>query len=459
MIRVLLALFVCSLPAFSASAAKVGDGSAVTFNEHVAPIVFNNCTSCHRPGQGAPFALMNYDDVRKRGMLIQAVTEAKFMPPWQAAKDYGHFKDERRLTDEQIGLIGKWVSSGMAEGDIAALPKLPDFPEGWQLGEPDLVVKMETPYSVPADGADIYRNFVAAIGTTEEKWVRAVEFRPGSRTVMHHSLFAADPSGQARALDAKDEEVGYGGMGSGVRGTTSLGGWAVGAGPKIFPQEAPIKMPPNADFIFRSHFHPVGKVESEVSSIAIYYADKPATRKRVNIQLPPLFGRGAGVDIPAGESAFTIREQYTLPAAVDIYSAGPHAHYVGKEFKGWAVLPNGEEVPLIHIPDWDFNWQGSYTYAEPVRLPKGATMHVEITYDNSAENPRNPQNPPKRVTWGLASYDEMGSIGFAALPVNNEDAKLIRADYQKLQAKHAMQAREQMKGRQSTIRRTTGADD
>ncbi len=218
-------------------------------------------------------------------------------------------------------------------------------------------------------------------------------------------------------------------------------------------------MPPNADFIFRSHFHPVGKVESEVSSIAIYYADKPATRKRVNIQLPPLFGRGAGVDIPAGESAFTIREQYTLPAAVDIYSAGPHAHYVGKEFKGWAVLPNGEEVPLIHIPDWDFNWQGSYTYAEPVRLPKGATMHVEITYDNSAENPRNPQNPPKRVTWGLASYDEMGSIGFAALPVNNEDAKLIRADYQKLQAKHAMQAREQMKGRQSTIRRTTGADD
>ena len=459
MIRTLLALFVFALPAFSASAAKVGDGSAVTFNEHIAEIVFNNCTSCHRPGQSAPFQLMNYDDVHKRGMLIQAVTESKFMPPWQAEQGYGHFKDERRLTDEQVTLIGKWVKSGMAEGDAAALPKMPDFPEGWQLGEPDLVVKMERPYTVPADGADIYRNFVAAIGTTEEKWVRAVEFRPGSRTIMHHSLFAADASGKARELDAKSEEEGYGGMGGGVTRTQSLGGWAVGGGPSVFPPEAPIKLAPNADFLFRSHFHPSGKVETEVSSIALYFSDKPATRQRMSIQLPPLFGRGADIDIPAGEKEFKIHEQFTLPAAVDIYSAGPHAHYVGKDFRGWAILPNGEEVPLIHISDWDFNWQGSYTYAEPVRLPKGATIHVDVTYDNSADNPRNPQNPPKRVTWGLASYDEMGSIGFSALPVNNEDAPLLRKEYNKLRLKHVAQAREQMKDRQSTIRRTSGADD
>ena len=239
MTRALLFLFVCGLPAFSAaSAAKVGDGSAVTFNEHIAEIVFNNCTSCHRTGQGAPFALMNYDDVYKRGALIEAVTKSKYMPPWQAEQGYGHFQDERRLTDEQIALIGKWVSSGMAEGPKAALPKMPDFPEGWLLGEPDLVVTMEQPYTVPADGADIYRNFVAAIGNTEEKWVRAVEFRPGSRSIMHHSLFAADTSGQARVMDAKSEEVGFGGMDAGVRGTKSLGGWAVGGGPSVFPEEA-----------------------------------------------------------------------------------------------------------------------------------------------------------------------------------------------------------------------------
>ena len=457
MTRLLLVLCLAALPMFGA-AAKVGDAVDVTFSEHIAPIVFNNCTSCHRPGQGAPFALMSYDDVYKRGMLIQAVTESRFMPPWQAREGYGHFIGERRLSAEQIALIGKWVKTGMAEGDAAAMPKMPDFPEGWQLGEPDLVVKMETPYQVPADGADIYRNFPAAIGTTEQKWVRAVEFRPGSRSVMHHSLFSADASGKAREVDARDEETGFSGM-AGVPGTTKLGGWAVGSGPRVFPQEAPVKLPPNADFLFRSHFHPSGKTETEVSSIALYFSDEPATRVRVGIQLPPLYGRGSNIDIPAGEKEFTIREQFTLPAAVDIYSAGPHAHYIGKDFHGWAVLPNGEEVPLIHIPDWDFNWQGSFVYAEPVRLPAGATIHVEVTYDNSAENPRNPHNSPKRVTWGLASFQEMGSISFSALPVNNEDAELIRQEYGKLQAKHTMQAREQMKGRKESIRRNTGTDD
>jgi len=459
MTRFLLIALVSALPAFAASAAKTADAASLTFSEHIAPIIFNNCSSCHRPGQSAPFALLDYNDVRKRGQLIQAVTESRFMPPWHAEKGYGHFVDERRLTDEQIASIAKWVQSGMPEGDATALPKLPEFPEGWQLGEPDLVVEMEQPYEVPADGSDIYRNFVAAIGNTEQKWVRAVEFRPGARTVMHHSLFGTDTSGKARARDAEDAEPGFSGMGDGGTKGPSLGGWAVGGGPTIFPAEAPILLPPNSDFIFRSHFHPSGKVETEVSAIALYFTDKPATRPRVGIQLPPLFGRGAGIDIPAGEPEFVVREQFTLPAPVEIYSAGPHAHYVAKSFKGWAVLPNGQEVPLIHIPDWDFNWQGSYRYAEPVRLPAGAAIHVELVYDNSDANPRNPHDPPQRVTWGLSSFDEMGSIGFTALPLNDDDAETIQRAYRKLQARHALQAREQMKNRPSTIRRTRGAEE
>ncbi len=459
MIRFTLIALFASLPAFSAAAPKTSAAGDLTFNEHIAPIIFNNCSSCHRPEQAAPFALLSYSDVTKRSQLIRAVTQSRYMPPWHAAPNYGQFADERRMSDDEIALIGKWVDSGMAEGDAAKLPALPDFPAGWLLGEPDLVVEMETPYKVPADGADIYRNFVAAIGTSDSKWIRAIEFRPGARGVMHHSLFKADTSGKARELDAQDEETGFGGMSAGVRNLVNLGGWAVGGNARIFPEEAPTLLPPNADFIFQSHFHPSGKVETELSAVGLYYADKPATRKRVSIQLPPLFGRGADIDIPAGEAEFKISEKFTLPAAVDLYSAGPHAHYIGKSFKGWAVLPDGKEVPLIHVPDWDFAWQDRYTFAEPIRLPAGTTMHVEIVYDNSAENPRNPHNPPKRVTWGLASFDEMGSIGFIGLAVQNEDAKLISQEYRKLQRRHTMQAAEQMKDRKSTIRRTRGAGE
>ncbi len=459
MIRFALIFALAALPVFSAAAPKTIAEGEVTFNEHIAPIVFNNCASCHRPGQAGPFSLLSYGDVAKRAQLIRAVTRSRYMPPWHAAPNYGNFADERRLTDDEIALIGKWVDEGMPQGDAAKLPALPEFPEGWQLGEPDLVVAMEQPYRVPADGADIYRNFVAAIDAKEQKWVRAIEFRPGARSVMHHSLFKADTSGKARKIDARDEEPGYSGMDAGIRGLVNLGGWAVGGNARIFPAESPKRLPPNADFIFQSHFHPSGKVETEVSAAGLYFADKPATRTSIGFQIPPIYGKGANIDIPAGESNFTIREQFTLPAAIEIYTVTPHAHYIGKSFKGWAVLPDGEEVPLIHVPDWDFAWQDSYTYAEPVRLPAGTTMHAEIVYDNSAENPHNPRNPPQRVTWGLSSFDEMGSLIFTGLPVREEDTRAIRTEFRKLQRRHVAQAAEQSKNRKQTVRRSgTGGE-
>ena len=454
MIRFALIFALAALPVFSAAAPKTSAEGKVTFSEHIAPIVFNNCASCHRPGQAGPFSLLSYGDVSKRAQLIRAVTRSRYMPPWHAAPNYGSFADERRLTDEEIELIGKWVEGGMPQGDAAKLPAPPDLPQGWQFGEPDLIVEMEQPYRVPADGADIYRNFVAAIGTKEEKWVRAIEFRPGARSVMHHSLFKADTSGKARKIDARDEEPGYSGMDAGIRGLVNLGGWAVGGNTRVFPQESPKRLPPNADFIFQSHFHPSGKVETEVSAVGVYFTDKPATRTSIGFQIPPLYGRGADIDIPPGESSFTIRERFTLPAAIELYTVTPHAHYIGKSFKGWAVLPDGEEVPLIHVPDWDFAWQDSYIYAEPLRLPAGTTMHAEIVYDNSAENPHNPHNPPKRVTWGLSSVEEMGSLIFNGLAVREEDTQAIRAEYRKLQRRHVAQAAEQAKKRRRTVRRS-----
>lgn len=430
----------------------------VTFTEDVALIVFNNCSSCHRPGQSAPFSLMSYDDVSKRGRLIVAVTKARYMPPWHAEPGYGHFKGERRLTDEQLATLARWVEAGMPEGDQAKLPELPNFPEGWQLGEPDVVVRMEEAYQVPPDGSDIYRNFVAAIGTTEEKWVRAVEFRPGSRAAMHHSLFQVDTSGKARAKDAEDDEPGFSGMDSGVRGK-SLGGWAVGGGPDLFPDGAPIKLPANADFIFQSHFHPSGKAETEISSVGLYLTDKPATRTSIDFQLPPAFGRGAGIDVPPGAKDFAIREQITLPAAIELHSIAAHAHYIGKSFKSWAVLPDGSEEPLLHVPSWDFNWQDRYVYEKPVVLPAGTTIHAIVTYDNSAENPHNPHNPPKRVRWGLSSFDEMGSVIYSALPVDEADVKPLKQAINTLNKRHSEQAREQMRNRRSTVRRSASSSE
>lgn len=424
----------------------VDGGEAITFNEHIGPIVHSHCSSCHRPGKAAPFPLLTYEDVAKRAPLIRAVTQSRYMPPWHAEPGYGSFKGERRMLDSEVDLLARWIDGGAPEGSgPPAAP--PEFASDWTLGTPDAVVEMEQAFTVPADGPDVYRNFVARIPIAEDRWVRAIEFRPRARTVVHHSLFRADPSGRARELDTKDDAPGFGGMAGGISGSFSLGGWAVGGNAREFPEEAPILVPAGSDFLFQSHFHPSGKEETEVSAAALYFTDRPATRTRLSIPLPPRFGAGAGIEIAPGESDFTIAESFTLPAAIDIHAVTPHAHYIGKEFKGWAELPSGEEVPLIWIKDWDFAWQDRYVYDEPVRLPAGTTIHSRIRYDNSAENPRNPSNPPKRIFWGRQSKDEMGTLIFSGMPVDEADAPAIRKEIAKQRQQHTKQAREYIAGR------------
>src|SRR5688572_3880203 len=398
----------------------------VTFTETIAPIVYDNCVSCHRPGEAAPFSLISYDDVRNRGQLIAAVTERRYMPPWQATHGYGEFEDERRLTDAQIQAIATWVKNGMPEGDRSKMPAMPKFTTGWRLGTPDLVLEMPKEFEVPAGGPDIFRNFVIPSGVLEDKWVRAVEFRPRARTVVHHALFAYVRAGAYSSIDGADGQPGFRGLAPiganpAISPAGPLGGWAVGATPRFLPEGLALPMARGSDFVIQMHFHPTGKVEREKSTVGIYFADKAPDRMLRVLQLPGLFGIGQGIDIPAGEKNYVISRSATLPVDVRVFLTQPHAHYLGKEFKATATLPDGTERPLLWIQDWDFNWQDGYNYKQPVVLPKGTRIDVRITYDNSASNPRNPSNPPKRVWWGEESTDEMGSVSFGLIPVRKED--------------------------------------
>ena len=401
-----------------AQANQPASARPVTFAETIAPIVYTNCVTCHRPGEAAPFSLIWYEDVAKRGALIAKVTEARYMPPWHAEPGYGEFVDERRLTDAQIATIGAWVKQGMPRGDEAKMPKPPVFPaDGWRMGQPDLVLEMPAAFEVPASGPDVFRNFVIPTNLTEDKWVRGIEFRPSARKVVHHALFAQVPGGSRANVDGIDGRPGFGGIGA-VGAFTDrtdspgLGGWAPGSQPAMFPEGLVSRLPKGSDFLVQVHFHPSGKVESEKSLIGIYFSDNAAQKDFLSVLVPAVFGFGAGIDIPPGEKQFTIKDSFTLPGDAKVYAAFAHAHYLAKEMKAEATLPDGSKQPLIWIRDWDFNWQDRYTYKRPFLLPKGTRLDVTLTYDNSSDNPRNPINPPRRAIFGEQSLDEMGTVGF-----------------------------------------------
>jgi hypothetical protein len=473
--RVLFSVAVCGVAtglALTGAQSALHAKDSVTFSEDIAPIVYSNCTSCHRPGESAPFALMNYTDVRTHAKLIASVTSTRRMPPWKTEGTDFDLKNDRRLNDAQIATIQKWVEEGMPEGDLEKMPKMPAFTEGWELGKPDLVVSMKDAYSVPAYGRDIYRNFVLPLNLSEDKWVRAVDFRPSARTVVHHSLFYLDDTGAARAEDAKDATAGYdGGMGGGVgvnrtslasllarpgRGANSvdprtsgqdvgslpdaggsvsrvnggLGGWALGARAKALPEGLAYFVPKGSDLILSTHFHPSGKEEKEASTVGLYFTDTAPTKKFTGVQLPPLFGALAGLDIPAGDKTYSIHDSFVLPVDVKAFGTGAHAHYIAKDMHLAATFPDGTVKNLLWIKDWDFAWQEQYSYKDYVLLPKGTRLDGAVTYDNSADNPRNPSNPPKRVTWGEQSTDEMGSVSISVVAANEADLPALQRAYQ-----------------------------
>lgn len=419
-----LLLFLTLVP-LSAEEPELPD--SVTYNEHIAPILYQQCTPCHRAGEAAPFTLSSYEDAQKRGRLIGHVTQSRYMPPWKPDTSDFAFQDERKLTDEQIRLIQRWVAQGMPEGDPEKATPFPEYPEGWQLGKPDLIVEMPEAYLVPAEGPDVYRNFVIPIQLPEDRWIRAIELRPSARSVVHHVLFFADTTGAAQRADASDPEPGYSGM-AGLTGA-QLGGWAVGAQPHLYPEEYTLRLPRRSDLVLQYHFHPTGKQELERTTVGIYLASKPPTRTLTGLQFPPLFGFLNNIRIPANEPAYTVKDSFTLPVDVEGISIGGHAHYIGKTMTFSATFPDGERKTLLRISDWDFAWQDRYFFKELVSLPAGTKLEAEISWDNSADNPRNPTQPPVEVRWGEESRDEMGSLTLELVPRREQDRNRLQTAY------------------------------
>jgi tetratricopeptide (TPR) repeat protein len=411
-----------------------------TFNRDIAPILFRYCAPCHRPGEAGPFPLLTYADAKARARQLAAVTSKRFMPPWLPEPQELKFADELRLTREQIGLIQKWVEQGAVEGTPADLPPAPQFVPGWQLGRPDEIVEAEKPYALPASGSDMYWNFVFRTPVDRTRWLRAIEIRPGDKRVVHHANILVDRNQSARRTEASPG-AGFAGMELKIESErfdpdSHFLFWKPGTVPRPEPEGMSLRLDKGTDLVLNMHLQPSGKPEKIQPSLGLYFTEKPATLFPLLLQLE----NDRQLDIPPGEKRFLVTDEFTLPVDVDLLAIYPHAHYLGKDLQALATLPGGAAKTLIHVPQWDLNWQAVYRFANPVFLPKGTTISMRYVYDNSSDNPANPNYPPRRVVAGNRSSDEMAHLWLQVLPRVSPDAAFDpRMLLQEAMARHKLE--------------------
>lgn len=379
--------------------------SKVTYADHVASIIYKRCTTCHREGEVAPFTLSSYEDARKWAKNIARVTEKRIMPPWKAVEGFGEFHDENRLSDAEIETLKNWAEAGAPRGDAKSEPKAPKFPKDWALGTPDLVLTPTKPFKLPKEGRDIYRHFVLKTNLKEPVWVTAMDAKPGNRTVVHHVIAFLDSKGRGQKLDEKndDGQDGYNAFGTpGFVPDGSLGGWAPGVAARHLPADAGFLLKPGTDVVLQVHYHMSGKEEVDQTKLGLYFTKKPVKKEVEIAWLANPFFR-----LKAGDSNSKVNLSIPIPADVTCYGVMPHMHLLGKSMKAELELPDGTRKPMVWVQDWDFNWQFTYAFKEPMRLPKGSKVHIEAFYDNSKDNPNNPSDPPKDIRWGEETTDEM----------------------------------------------------
>ena len=313
--------------------------------------------------------------------------------------------------------------SGSHRRRASRLPPAPKFPEGWQLGEPDLVVKLPQPYTLSAGGTDVFRNFLLPAPIAGTRFVRAIEFRPDNPRVLHHAAIGIDASRSSRQLDRQDKEPGFAAMPDGER---KVFGWSPGKAPFMEPPDRSWALDAGSDLILEMHMLPTGKPEVIQPTVGLFFAATPPSRFPALVKL-----ESKTIDIPAGQPDYLVTDSYVLPADVEVESVYPHAHYLAKDMQGFATLPDGTVKWLIWIKAWNFKWQDQYRFRQPVLLPKGATLTMRFTYDNSSSNANNPHQPPQRVRNGPLSSDEMAVLWFEVLPRNQDDARALTRDYQR----------------------------
>lgn len=398
----------------------------LTFGREIAPIIFNHCSRCHRPGQSAPFSLLTYADVKKHSTDIARVTADRYMPPWLPEQGYGEFADERRLTANELSLLQQWIAEGSPEGNPADIPPLPSWKSDWMLGSPDLIVRPE-PYPLGAEGKDVYYNFVVPIPTTRNRFVQGVEFMPGDARVVHHAFIQTDATRGARRLGETLSPPGFYGMDtpeSVIMPGGQLLGWQPGKLASFNPSGLAWVLYTNTDLVLQVHLNPSGKPEKVQPSVGFYFTDQAPTNScfRLKLTSPEL-------EIPPGVSNYVTEQSYQLPVDVRFIRIGAHAHYLCKDIQGYVDLPDGKKKWLLWIKDWDFKWQGDYAFKDPVEVPKGSKLTMRFTYDNSTNNVRNPNHPPKHVRWGMQSTDEMAEMYLQALPYHQTDYVKLAKDF------------------------------
>jgi hypothetical protein len=402
----------------------------ITYSEHIAPIIFEHCTKCHRPGEIAPFPLTNYAEASDYAVMIEYVTNIRYMPPWSPDPEYVHFRDENVLSDEEIDLIAQWVAQGSVQGDPDLEPDPPVFPEGSQIGTPDLILTMEEAYFHAGDNTDQYQIFVLETGLTEDIDIKAIEVRADNNNVCHHAILGVDTTNTAYGLDAADPDYGYEEFGGfGFDPTIDFwGAWVPGSNPLVYPPTIGTKLFEDSKVLLQMHYGPSSVDEYDQTSINIFFADDPIQRYIYTFPISP-YNLDQLFLIPPGEVT-TFHGTQEVDFDVSLLGIAPHCHLLGKSWEVFAVTPDNDTIPMISVPEWDFNWQGFYTYNNMLHIPAGSVVHCFATYDNTVDNPSNPNNPPQWSYWGEGTTDEMYLCYLTIIPYlpGDEDISLAAAN-------------------------------
>jgi Secretion system C-terminal sorting domain len=380
----------------------------VTFSEDIAPIIFEHCTKCHRDGEIGPFPLTNYAEVAGSASIIEYVTGIRYMPPWTPDHTYSTFRGENVLTEQEIAAIAEWVALGAPQGDSALTPAVPVFPEGSQVGTPDLVLTLAEAYTHQGDNQDQYQIFVLPTGLTQDTDIDAIEVRADNKIICHHAILGIDTTGQALALDASTPEYGYPGFGGFgfVAADNFFSAWVPGSNPLVFPPSIGKKLYANSDLLLQMHYGPTAITQSDQTSVNIFFADQPIQRYVQTATISPQNLSEPFVIMPGEVKTF--HGTLSVPADVSLIDVAPHGHLICSSYEVYAVSANGQDtIHIIKIPEWDFNWQGLFAYPSLLHIPAGYTIHCYGTYDNTADNPSNPNDPPQIMSWGESTTEEM----------------------------------------------------